>query len=123
MVDSGMGVVPEDHEPLCLTFKEGKVTRIIGGECADRLRRLLAPHGTAGRRAAEFGIGTNDAARISGYALEDEKVLGTIHLALGNNLSFGGSNASALHLDGVVYKASVTMDGRSILENGKMLLE
>jgi len=123
VVHSGMGVVPEDHDPLCLTFKEGKVTRISGGGSAERLRRLLAPHGIQARKAAEFGIGTNDAARISGYSLEDEKVLGTIHIALGNNLSFGGANAVGVHLEGVVYKASVTIDGSRILENGRLLLE
>ncbi len=123
VVDSGMGATPEDKTPLCLTFKEGKVTRISGDDNAERLRRLLAPHGADGRKAGEFGIGANDAARISGYPLEDEKVLGTIHVALGNNLSFGGSNSAAIHLDGVVYKASVAIDGRKILENGKLLLE
>ncbi len=123
VVDSGMGVVPEDHDPLRLTFREGKLTRISGDSSAERLRRLLAPHGPDSRRIAEFGIGTNEFARISGYALEDEKVLGTIHIALGNNISFGGNNAVAVHLDGVVYKASVTIDGRKILENGRLVLE
>jgi leucyl aminopeptidase (aminopeptidase T) len=123
VVDCGMGVTPEDTTPLCLIFKEGKVTRITGDDNAERLRRLLAPFGADGRKAAEFGIGANDAARINNYPLEDEKVLGTIHVALGNNLSFGGNNNVALHLDGVVYKASVAIDGRKILENGKLMLE
>jgi leucyl aminopeptidase (aminopeptidase T) len=123
VVDSGMGVAPEDRDPLCLTFKDGKVSRISGGECAERLRRILAPYGANARKAAEFGIGANEAARISGYSLEDEKVLGTIHFAVGNNLSFGGNNPVAIHLDGVVYKASVAIDGRKILDNGKLLLE
>lgn len=123
VVDSGMGVVPEDHDPLRLTFRDGKVTRISGDKSAERLRRLLAPFGADARRIAEFGIGTNEFARISGYPLEDEKVLGTIHIALGNNISFGGNNSAGVHLDGVVYKASVTIDGRKILDSGRLLLE
>ena len=123
IVDSGMGVQQDDRERIVLNIREGRAVRIIGGDSAMRLRRLLTPYGPEARIVAEFGIGTNDSARISGYALEDEKVLGTIHIALGNNLSFGGANDVPIHLDAVVYKASVTIDGRKILENGKIVLE
>ncbi len=123
VVDSGMGVQRDDRERVVLTIRGGRAVRIIGGDPAQRLRRRLAPFGSDARLVAEFGIGTNDAARISGYALEDEKVLGTIHVALGNNLSFGGENDVPIHLDAVVYKATVIIDGRKILENGKIVLE
>ena len=72
---------------------------------------------------AKFGIGTNDASRLSGCALEDETVLGNIHLALGNNLTFGGTNDVPIHLDAVVYKANVVIDGRRIIDGGRLLLE
>jgi len=60
---------------------------------------------------------------ISGYSLEDEKVLGTIHIGVGNNISFGGDNDVAVHLDAVVFKASVEIDGRVILDRGRLVLE
>jgi len=123
VVDSGMGVTHEDPDRLILSIKEGQVVRIQGGESAQRLRRNLTPYGNPARQLGEFAIGTNYAARISGYSLEDEKVLGTAHIALGNDVSFGGSNDVPLHLDAVVYKATVTIDGRKILENGKLVLE
>jgi leucyl aminopeptidase (aminopeptidase T) len=122
-VDSGMGVQPDDRERIILQIRDGRAVRILGGEMANKLRRRLAPSGPEARIVAEFGIGTNDSARISGYPLEDEKVLGTVHIALGNNLSFGGKNDVPVHLDAVVFKASVTIDGRKILENGKLVLE
>lgn len=123
IVDSGMGVRPEDQERTMLSIRDGRAVRIIGGDAALRLRRQLAPYGPEARLVAEFGIGCSSAARICGYALEDEKVLGTIHLALGNNLSFGGKNDVPIHLDAVVYKATVVIDGRKILDNGQMVLE
>jgi len=122
VVDSGMGLHPSDREQLVITIKQGRATRISGDVAAQRLRRTLAPYGSDSRLVAEFGLGTNDAARISGYSLEDEKVLGTIHLALGNNVSFGGSNNVPIHLDGVVYNASVVVDGMKILDNGRLVL-
>ena len=83
---------------------------------------MLAPHGSKSRLVAEFGIGTNDTARLKGCTLEDEKVLGTVHLAIGNNISFGGKNDVSIHLDGVVYNATVVIDGRKILDRGRLVL-
>ncbi len=123
VVDSGMGVNPNDEDQISITIKDGRAHRISGGPVARKLSQHLAKFGPDSRLVAEFGIGVNDAAQISGYALEDEKVLGTIHVALGNNISFGGSNAVPIHLDAVVYKASVEIDGRQILRNGKLLLD
>ena len=66
---------------------------ITGGEAAAKLIALLEPHGQDGRNVAEFGIGTNDRAIITGVILEDEKVMGTIHIAFGDNKSMGGTRA------------------------------
>lgn len=123
IVDCGMGITPQDAERLVIIIKEGRAFRITGGNAARRLSKILTPFGPNVRKIAEFGIGTNDAVRISGYPLEDEKGLGNIHLALGNDLSFGGDNDVPVHLDGVVYKASLLIDGRKILERGRLVLE
>ena len=122
VVDSGMGVNFKEKERLALTFKDGKAYRISGDSAAERLRQQLAPFGPNSRLIAEFGIGTNDAGVISGCSLEDEKVLGTIHVAIGNNVSFGGNNNVPIHLDGVVHNATVKIDGRLILDRGKLIL-
>ena len=51
--------------------------------------------------------------------LEDEKMLGTVHIALGNNLSFGGDNDVPLHLDGVITRPDIYVDDKKIMEKGK----
>jgi leucyl aminopeptidase (aminopeptidase T) len=80
---------------------------------------LLAPFGDAGRLLAEIGIGTHPTARLTGAILEDEKILGTVHLAFGNNVGFGGSNDVAIHVDGLILKPTLVTDaGDAIIEAG-----
>ena len=89
------------------------------------IRCLAADHEAIARRTetvAEFGVGTNDAARIIGNILEDEKVMGTIHIAFGNNVSMGGSVNVPIHLDGIVLSPSVEVDGKPLMDAGKLIL-
>ena len=123
VVDSGMGVNPKDQERVTIIIKDGRAARISGGVTARKLSQYLSKFGSDSRLVAEFGIGTNDTAHISGYALEDEKVLGTTHMALGNNLSFGGTTDVPLHLDAVIYKSTVKIDGKIILNKGKLAID
>lgn len=122
VVDSGMELIPGDKDTLIIDIKKGRAARITGGNAAKRLRTKLGKFGPNSRIVAEFGIGANSSAKICGSSLEDEKVLGTIHVALGNNVSFGGTNDVGIHLDGVVFNASVNIDGRQILKNGEYIL-
>jgi leucyl aminopeptidase (aminopeptidase T) len=83
---------------------------------------MLDNVGRDARNIAEFGIGTNDMAKLSGILLEDEKVKGTIHIALGNNITMGGSVNVPIHLDGVVKKPTVYLDGKLLMRNGELLI-
>ena len=74
--------------------------------------------GSNGRQLAELGIGTNPAATLSGSILEDEKVIGTAHLAFGSNVSFGGVNAASVHIDGVLLEPTIQVDGRPLTRAG-----
>ena len=118
VVDGSFAGLGKLSRPVRLTFREGIAREIEGGEEARRLEALLEPHGGKARNAAELGIGANDAARISGNVLEDEKVLGTVHVALGNNLSMGGSVDVPLHLDGVLTRPTLEIDGEVYLRDG-----
>jgi len=121
VVDGSMAGVGMVNEPIRILVEAGYATEITGGDEARRLRDLLEPHGRDGRNVAEFGVGTNDKAVLSGAIIEDEKVMGTIHIAFGDNKSMGGSVRVASHLDGLVKRPSVWFDDEKVMEDGKLL--
>jgi aminopeptidase len=119
---AGIGAL-DAGEAITIRVEKGSAVEISGGAQAAALRAKLEPLGARAFNVAEFGIGTNDAARITGSILEDEKVMGTIHIALGNNISMGGTVDVPVHLDGIVKSPTVELDGRLIMENGTLLID
>ena len=122
VVDGSMAGVGVVTKPIRIVVRDGQATDITGGPEAAQLIALLEPHGRAGRNLAEFGIGTNDRAQLSGVILEDEKVMGTIHIAFGDNKSMGGTVRVASHLDGLVKQPSVWFDDRLVMDAGRLLV-
>jgi leucyl aminopeptidase (aminopeptidase T) len=116
---AGLGLIKNAN--IKIEVEKGFATKITGGTLANKLKVMLDKVGKDARNIAEFGIGTNDSAKLSGVLLEDEKVMGTIHIALGNNVSMGGSVNVPIHLDGVVKKPTVWMDSKLIMKDGKLL--
>jgi len=123
VVDGSMAGIGLLDTPIRITVEDGYATTIEGGAEAARLVALLEPHGRDGRTVAEFGIGTNDRATIIGVILEDEKVMGTIHIAFGDNKSMGGSVRVASHLDGLVRSPTVWFDDRLVMDAGRLLID
>jgi len=122
VVDGSMAGIGMTAEPIRIQVRDGYAAEISGGSEASQLIALLEPHGRDGRTVAEFGIGTNDRAILTGIILEDEKVMGTIHIAFGDNKSMGGSVRVASHLDGLVKHPTVWFDDRKVMENGRLLV-
>jgi len=122
VVDGSMAGIGVLNKPITIKVKEGLATEITGGAQAKKLITILDKHGRDAMNIAEFGIGTNHKAKISGILLEDEKVMGTIHIALGDNKSMGGSVGVSSHLDGVILKPTVYFDDKIIMKNGKLLI-
>ncbi len=118
---AGLGLIKNAN--IKIEVENGYATKITGGTLAKKLKVMLDKVGKDARNIAEFGIGTNDSAKLSGVLLEDEKVMGTIHIALGNNVSMGGSVNVPIHLDGVVKKPSVWMDSKILMKDGKLLVK
>ncbi len=105
-----------------LTFKvKGGMVYDISGSRSEEVKRRLDEVGPKAYKVAELGIGLNPKAKIIGIILEDEKVIGTVHIALGNNLSYGGTNDVPLHLDGVIKSPDVYVDGKVIMAKGKFI--
>ncbi len=117
---AGLGLI--GNVKITIEVKDGFATKITGGSAARKLKTMLDKVGKGTRNIAEFGIGTNDSAKLSGVLLEDEKVMGTVHIALGNNISMGGSFNVPIHLDGVIKKPTVYLDGKLLMNKGKLLI-
>ncbi|RJP67659.1 MAG: aminopeptidase [Ignavibacteriales bacterium] len=122
VVDGSMAGIGVLNKPITIKVEAGFATEITGGLQAKKLISILDKHGKDSRNIAEFGVGTNHKAKISGILLDDEKVMGTIHIALGDNKSMGGSVGVASHLDGVLLKPTVYFDDKVIMKKGKLLV-
>lgn len=107
-----------------LTFKvAGGIVCEITGEQSNKVLQRLDHAGSRAYQVAEVGIGLNPKAKITGNILEDEKVIGTVHIAVGNNLSYGGDNDVSLHLDGVITSPDIYRDGKKLMDKGEFLWE
>jgi aminopeptidase len=116
---SPRGVAVEDVE---LTFRDGEVVAARAGRGDAYLQRTLATDPGA-RRLGEIGIGTNRGIdRPIGAILFDEKIGGTVHLALGRSYpETGGVNKSAVHWDLICDLRDggrLTADGEVVQEGG-----
>jgi leucyl aminopeptidase (aminopeptidase T) len=116
MVDGAM--IGKVKKPIKIVVKNGLAAEIIGDQAAKELEKMIEPFGEAGRNVAELGIGTNHKAKIVGSVLEDEKVMGTVHMALGDNKSMGGNVSVPSHLDGILLKPTLWIDDKIIMKDG-----
>jgi leucyl aminopeptidase (aminopeptidase T) len=113
----GFGVL---DAPVPVTLSGGRMVS-ADGRVGEWLVQTLDSGGEHGRSIAELGIGTNPAARLTGNILEDEKALGTIHLAFGTSAGIGGVNRSTVHIDGLVLRPSVWLDDSLLMEDGTLV--
>jgi aminopeptidase len=107
-----------------LRFEDGEVVSATADQGEDYLQAALATDAGA-RYLGELGIGTNTGIdRATGHILLDEKMAGTVHLALGRSYpETGGTNDSALHWDLICDLRDggrLSADGEPIVENGAL---
>jgi leucyl aminopeptidase (aminopeptidase T) len=95
--------------PITLTVRKGMVTRVGGKEEYVKYVRKKLRQQRENANIAEIGIGTNDKARRPDNILESEKIMGTIHIALGDNSTFGGTVSTPFHQDFVFFHPTVTL--------------
>jgi leucyl aminopeptidase (aminopeptidase T) len=116
---AGIGLLPR---PLILEVQKGFVTKISGGPQAATLKKITKKFGKPALNIAELGVGTNYKAKVTGLVLEDEKVMGTVHVAIGDNASMGGKVHVQSHLDGVLLNPTLLIDGNLVIDKGRLLL-
>lgn len=72
---------------------------------------------------AEIGLGVNPLVKtLTGIPLLDEKKIGSLHVALGDNIDMGGQSSSQIHCDMVTISPTVLIDGKIIIDNGTIVI-
>ncbi|MDQ0252804.1 leucyl aminopeptidase (aminopeptidase T) [Evansella vedderi] len=117
LIDGSIAGIGKVSFPVLLKVENGRLVSATGKD-GERLLQLLGDED--GRCVAEFGIGTNNTARVSGNILEDEKAFGTIHVAFGSNVTFGGTIDAGVHLDCVTKEPTVWFGDEKVVEKGKV---
>jgi leucyl aminopeptidase (aminopeptidase T) len=120
--DGSVADVGKLAEPIELEVENGIARIVSTSAAAQELGRHLSAHGPDAYNIAELGVGTNDRAIVSGFILEDEKVLSTVHIALGNNAGMGGTINVPIHLDGLIRNATLYVDGELLLDKGTLVI-
>ena len=106
---AGIGILKSE---VRIYVKNGLVDKVAGNTEAKKLESMFK--GKNYKNIAELGIGTNPKAIITGNVLEDEKALGTCHIAFGNNKHFGGLIDVPFHIDCVIKNPEVYGDDRRL---------
>lgn len=114
----------ELERPITFKFIDGGVESIEGFEDYRYFIEDIFKKMPEARFIAEFGVGTNPKASKPDNLLEAEKILGTVHIAIGDNHTFGGLNRVGFHTDYVVFKPTVIIGGKGwekkLLLRGKL---
>jgi leucyl aminopeptidase (aminopeptidase T) len=122
VVAATLGPLGIAEDPVTLEVRDGRLAE-ADGPLGPRFIGLLHNAGKNGTNLAELGIGTNDKARLTGNVLEDEKILGTVHVAFGASAGIGGTVSVPVHLDVVVQDPTLEIDGRPVIEQGRFVLD
>jgi leucyl aminopeptidase (aminopeptidase T) len=119
-----LGLVGLTEHPVLLTVRDGRLVDATGsGDDAEQYLAMLDAHGPLGRNLAELGVGTNDRAMLTGDILEDEKILGTAHIAFGASAGIGGTVTVPVHLDVVIQDPSLRIGATQVLDAGRWRLD
>jgi hypothetical protein len=121
------GHVLKKDEDCVLTFRQGKLVKWepLGSVPSKFFTNLESESQKKKDKNwntfAELGIGLNPSIkRLTGNSLFDEKMAGTIHIAIGDNVVFGHPIDSLIHADLVSVKPTLLLDGRKVIDKGNL---
>lgn len=116
----GIGVL---DEPITCHIEDGYITKIEGGEQARVLKEDLDSHDDRHCfNIAELGVGLNPNARLNGTMLDDEGVMGTIHIGIGTSHTLGGEVVAPTHYDLIMWAPEIEVDGMVIQRDKEILV-
>lgn len=116
----GIGVL---SEPIVCRVEDGFIVRMEGGPQASVLREALESHNNRNCfNVAELGIGLNPNAKLTGRMLDDEGVLGTIHIGIGTSHTLGGNVVAPTHYDLLMWEPTIEIDGTVVQRGSEVLV-
>lgn len=119
VVDYSFDSIGTLSEPIELTVEGGRVVEVEGGAEADDLQQIIDNHDDNATNIAEApSLGTNKDVKLCGNQASDKKKRGTVHFAIGDNISLGGEVESDMHLDATLTKPTVRFDGETVVDRG-----
>lgn len=128
IADVALDILPPEYgfvlvsEPIEVVVHKGFATEIKGGREAKALREVLESTGDPNvYNIAELGIGMNPRCKPDGRPLMNEGTLGNIHIGIGTSEYFpGGKIRAAAHLDLVMSRATLELDGKTVMKDGQL---
>jgi leucyl aminopeptidase (aminopeptidase T) len=121
LVAASLGGLGLPDQPVRITVRDGRLADAEGDWGARWVERLDGA-GADGRNLAELGVGTNERATLTGLILEDEKMLGTVHVAFGASAGIGGTVSVPVHQDCLIEDATLDVGGTRVLDGGRFVL-
>lgn len=123
VIDTSMHNLGRLEEPIELAIDTGEIVDIQGGYQAQQLEYLLEEYGDedAYKMPTEMSVGANPKAQVVGVQREDKNMLGCIHVGLGTNADVGGEVQSKLHMDGVIARPTLEIDGEVKIDRGDIV--
>lgn len=124
VIDGSLPPVGILKEKITCRIAKGRIVDIKGGAQAVKFVEILKAYKDPQMyMLAEFGIGMNPCAQLTGQSyLADESALGTVHFGFGTNLSQGGNRKAAAHFDAIITTPSIVVDGKIIMKNGEFTI-
>jgi aminopeptidase len=107
IVGLGKAIIPVD-----LHFENGKLTGISDSPLGKKFEDFLGKYDSTARVLCELGFGTNHLRSEVRGEFDDKKALGSVHLAMGDNHTFGGENRSNIHIDCLATRPKILIDDR-----------
>ena len=112
---------------IFLEWKDGELVKASASTNEDYLHKILATD-AGSSKVGELSIGLNEKlSRFTNDILWNEKILGTVHIALGRaDPRTNGTNDSLIHWDIVKdlrQEGDLMVDGKTILKEGKLLFD
>jgi len=120
VLDGSMEFIGDLKAPIRLKIEKGVIKRIYGDNEAEQLRKQIKRFGSKARQIIGFGMGTNESAKLGVSLHEDKKVLGTVHISIGNRAVFDKSGRLPNRIDAIIPEPTVVIDGKTIIEDGNL---